>query len=41
MLKSLLILEKMYPDDTNVFTSNIIDKSSHQAMSAKRQRICQ
>ena len=36
MLKSLSILEKMHPDDTNVFASNIIDKSSHQAMSAKK-----
>ena len=26
MLKSLSTLEKMYPDDTNVFASNIIDK---------------
>ena len=26
MLKSLSILEKMHPDDTNVFASNIIDK---------------
>ena len=26
MLKSLLILEKMHPDDTNAFASNIIDK---------------
>ena len=26
MLKSLSILEKIHPDDTNVFASNIIDK---------------
>ena len=26
MLKSLSTLEKMHPDDTNVFASNIIDK---------------
>ena len=26
MLKSLSILEKMHPEDTNVFASNIIDK---------------
>ena len=26
MLKSLSVLEKMYPDDTNVFESSIIDK---------------
>ena len=26
MLKSLSTLEKMYPDDTNVFAANIIDK---------------
>ena len=26
MLKSLLILKKMHPDDTNIFASNIIDK---------------
>ena len=26
MLKSLSVLEKMHPDDTNVFASNIIDK---------------
>ena len=26
MLKSLSILEKMHPEDTNVFVSNIIDK---------------
>ena len=26
MLKSLSTLEKIYPDDTNVFASNIIDK---------------
>ena len=26
MLKLLSILEKMYPDDTNVFASNIINK---------------
>ena len=26
MLKSLSVLEKMHPDDTNVFVSNIIDK---------------
>ena len=26
MLRSLSTLEKMHPDDTNVFASNIIDK---------------
>ena len=26
MLKSLSTLEKMHPDDTNVFASNVIDK---------------
>ena len=26
MLKSLSVLEKMHPEDTNVFASNIIDK---------------
>ena len=26
MLKSLSVLEKMHPDDTNVFESNIIGK---------------
>ena len=26
MLKSLSVLEKMHPDDTNVFASDIIDK---------------
>ena len=26
MLKTLSILEKMHPDDTNVFASNIIDR---------------
>ena len=30
MLKSLSTLEKMHPDDTNVFTSNIIDKYENQ-----------
>ena len=29
MLKLLWILEKIYPDDTNVFASNIIDKSEN------------
>ena len=26
MLKSLSVLEKMHPDDANVFASNVIDK---------------
>ena len=30
MLKSLSTLEKMHPDDTNVFASNIIDKYENQ-----------
>ena len=30
MLKSLPILEKIYPDDTNVAASNIIDKNENQ-----------
>ena len=30
MLKWLSILEKMYPDDTNVFASNIIDKHKNR-----------
>ena len=30
MLKSLSTLEKMYPDDTNVFASSIIDKYENQ-----------
>ena len=30
MLKSLSILEKMHPDNTNVFASNIIDNYDDQ-----------
>ena len=30
LLKSLSVLEKMHPDDRNVFASNIIDKYKHQ-----------
>ena len=31
MLKSLSVLEKMHPDDTNVFASNITDKYENQS----------
>ena len=30
ILKSLSILEKMHPDDTNVFASNVIDRNKNR-----------
>ena len=44
MLKSQSILEKMHPNDTNVFASNIIDKCENRPddlHSAKRKLKCQ
>ena len=39
MLRSLSILEKMHPEDTNVFTSNITEKYQNRPDLPKYNRL--